>query len=231
MKNIYGFEKRADEQQDLARAASNYGFRGPEYSGTPGTPVQMSMVDPGTGARAGRAAVMGTLGGVLGGVLGDAGGRYLGGKAGNPGLGATIGAALGTGVGAGAGGAQGWYNAPPQLMLSPQEPPKQASFVDYGFSKEALAAPGLLGQMSSAVSRMGRATGIAGQRAGNAFQAGQGVGALRDAGTAGFNSLMKSQAGRRVAGTGLGLGAAGTLAAGSAAYGATQPKTPVALPR
>jgi len=123
---------------------------------------------------------------------------------------------------------------------------KQASYDLYGFStKEALAAPGLLGQMGSAISRMGKATGIAAQRAGNAFQAernmskltgGQlpnaGLGrSMLSAGQAGAESLMKSQAGRRVIGTGIGLGAAGTLAAGTAAYNATQPKPPVALAR
>ena len=170
--------------------------------------------------------------------------------------GALVGAGIGGVAGALGGGVHGYNNAPKELILrhgaapaapaASAEPPKTASHDVYGFAtKEALAAPGLLGQMSPAGRRLGKATSIAAPRAGNAFQAERGMSKLTggqlpnsglgrslvSAGQAGVDSLMKSQAGRRVIGTGVGLGAAGTLAAGNAAYNATQPKPPVALPR
>lgn len=130
----------------------------------------------------------------------------------------------------------------PQVMAQ-EAADKQASYDVFGFSKEAFGAPGLLSQMGSAASRMGRAAGIAGQRAGNAFQAersmakltgGQlpnaGLGqSLVSAGQAGYGSLMKSQAGRRVFGTGLGLAGAGTVAAGASMIGG-KPAQPVQQP-
>lgn len=249
--DLYGFEKRA--WGDLDEAAYYHGFAGPSHSDNPGTPVNMSMIDPTKGSRVGH--------GVGGALLGGLGGAGVGMAAGSAFGGSGVGAAVGGLGGAILGGLHGYQNAPKELILRhagspvapqgapPQQPieaPKTAEYDVYGFStKEALAAPGLLGQMGSAISRMGKATGIATQRAGNAFQAernmskltgGQlpnsGFGrSLLSAGQAGAESLMKSQAGRRVIGTGVGLGAAGTLAAGNAAYNATQPKPPVALPR
>lgn len=254
--DVYGFEKRA--WGDLDEAAYFHGFNGPSYSDDPGTPVNMSLINPSEGSRVGH--------GIGGGMLGGLGGAGLGGMMGAPfgSTGALVGMGIGGVAGALGGGYHGYHNAPKELIMRhgaspgapaqaqpqqgapPAEPPKTAQYDIYGFStKEALAAPGLLGQMGSAISRMGKATGIATQRAGNAFQAernmskltgGQlpnsGFGrSLLSAGQAGAESLMKSQAGRRVIGTGVGLGAAGTLAAGTAAYNATQPKTPVALAR
>jgi hypothetical protein len=108
--------------------------------------------------------------------------------------GSGVGAAVGGLGGAILGGLHGYHNAPKELIMRhgaspgapaqaqpqqgapPAEPPKTAQYDIYGFStKEALAAPGLLGQMGSAVSRMGKATSIAAQRAGNAFQAERGT--------------------------------------------------------
>ena len=257
-RDVYGFEKRADAEADLGEAAGLHGFRGPGYSDDPGTPVQMSMVDPGLGYRFGRA-----LGhGALGSVLGSLGGKMIGDHWGRGALGDTIGTYLGGTLGA----VNGWANAPKQLMLSPQaqqaqgggpdvvdanalmsqmspemaaqmaeglrtgqggvnNPPKEASDV-YGFSKEALTSPGLLGQMSGALRSMGRAGGVAAQRAGNMYGAqreyiGSGVGkSMLEAGRTGVETLMKSQAGRRVIGTGAGLAGLGTAGAGALAYGA-----------
>lgn len=254
--DLYGFEKRA--WGDLDDAAYFHGFNGPSYSDDPGTPVNMSLINPSEGSRVGH--------GIGGGMLGGLGGAGLGGMMGAPfgSTGALVGMGIGGVAGALGGGYHGYHNAPKELIMRhgaspgapaqaqpqqgapPAEPPKTAQYDIYGFAtKEALAAPGLLGQMSSAVSRMGKATSIAAQRAGNAFQAERGMSKLTggqlpnsglgrslvSAGQAGVDSLMKSQAGRRVIGTGVGLGAAGTLAAGNAAYNATQPKPPVALPR
>ena len=234
-------------------ATFGHGFNGPSYSDDPGTPVNMSLINPSAGSRVGH--------GIYGGILGGLGGAGLGMAAGSAFGGSGVGAAVGGLGGAILGGLHGYRNAPKELILrhgaapaapaASAEPPKMASNDVYGFAtKEAgLAAPGLLGQMSSAVRRMGKATSIAAQRAGNAFQAERGVSKLTgsqlpnsglgrslvSAGQAGVDSLMKSQAGRRVIGTGLGLGAAGTFAAGNAvgnaAYNAMQPKPPVALPR
>jgi len=253
-RDAYGFEKRA--WGDLDDAAYFHGFNGPSYSDDPGTPVNMSLINPSEGSRVGH--------GIGGGILGGLGGAGLGMAAGSAFGGSGVGAAVGGLGGAILGGLHGYHNAPKELIMRhgaspgapaqaqpqqgapPAEPPKTAQYDIYGFStKEALAAPGLLGQMGSAVSRMGKATSIAAQRAGNAFQAERGMSKLTggqlpnsglgrslvSAGQAGVDSLMKSQAGRRVIGTGVGLGAAGTLAAGNAAYNATQPKPPVALPR
>ena len=251
-RDAYGFEKRAWDDLDNA-AYFGHGFNGPSYSDDPGTPVNMSLINPSAGSRVGH--------GIYGGILGGLGGAGLGMAAGSAFGGSGVGAAVGGLGGAILGGLHGYRNAPKELILrhgaapaapaASAEPPKMASNDVYGFAtKEAgLAAPGLLGQMSSAVRRMGKATNIAAQRAGNAFQAERsmskltgsqlpysGLGrSLVSAGQAGVDSLMKSQAGRRVIGTGLGLGAAGTFAAGNAvgnaAYNAMQPKPPVALPR
>lgn len=244
----YGFEKRA--WGDLDDAAYFHGFNGPSYSDDPGTPVNMSLIDPSKGSRVGH--------GIGGGVLGGLGGAGLGMAAGAAFGRSGVGAAVGGLGGAILGGLHGYHNAPKKLILrhgaqpgapapaGPVEPPKTASHDVFGFAvKEALAAPGLLSQMGSAVSRMGKATSIAAQRAGNAFQAERGMSkltggqlpnsglgrSLLSAGQAGVDSLLKSQAGRRVMGAGVGIGAAGTLAAGNAAYNATQPKPPVSLPR
>ena len=234
-RDAYGFEKRAwGDLDDLDDAAYFHGFNGPSYSDDPGTPVNMSLINPSEGSRVGH--------GIGGGILGGLGGAGLGMAAGTPfgPTGVLVGAGIGGVAGALGGGVHGYNNAPKELILrhgaapvapapaAPAEPPKMASYDVYGFAtKEALAAPGLLGQMGSAVSRMGKATSIAAQRAGNAFQAERGMSKLTggqlpnsglgrslvSAGQAGVNSLMKSQAGRRVIGTGAGLGAAGTLAA------------------
>lgn len=227
-RNVYGFEKKA--WSDLDDAAYYHGFRGPSASDDPGTPVNMSLVSPSLGSR--------MANGIGGGIIGGLGGAVAGGMLGS------VAGPVGTAIGAGVGGLSGslglgyhaYQNAPKELILrhpqttQPTEPPKTAADV-YGFtSKEALAAPGLLGQMGSALGRMGKATSIAGQRAGNAFQAGQGLGAVADAGKAGYNSLMKSRAGQRVLGTGAGLGAAGLLAGGSAMLSSNQPKPVVNLP-
>lgn len=265
-RDVYGFEKRADAEADLGEAAGLHGFRGPGYSDDPGTPVQMSMVDPGLGYRFGRALGHGALGSVVGGL----GGKMIGDHWGRGALGDTIGTYLGGTLGA----VNGWANAPKQLMLSPQaqqaqgggpdvvdadalmsqmppemaaqmaeglrtgqggvnNPPKQASDV-YGFSKEALTSPGLLGQMSGALRSMGRAGGVAAQRASNMYNAqrrfmngamGQSMegGAARpviEAARAGMGSLMKTQAGKRLIGAGAGLAGLGTAGAGALAYGA-----------
>ncbi len=111
----------------------------------------------------------------------------------------------------------------------------------YGFSKEAaMAVPGLLQQMTSGAGRMGTAVNIAGQRALRGFDASRNhVGAgmldsLRNAGTQGVNSLMRSQAGQNALMAGGAALGTGTLAAtGYGAYRAlrsSQAQQPQAQP-
>ena len=248
MKDIYGF----DHGRDAYGFEKNSAVTDDQISAVPILPFGSSYVGYQRGALTGNGGE-GLLRGFAGGTVGSTVGGALGSVAGLPGalVGGMAGNLLGTHYatrGMIPSVQQNGLSSVPQASAQPlpEQPPKTASYDVYGFAtKEALAAPGLLGQMSSAVSRMGKATSIAAQRAGNAFQAERGMSKLTggqlpnsglgrslvSAGQAGVDSLMKSQAGRRVIGTGVGLGAAGTLAAGNAAYNATQPKPPVALPR
>lgn len=235
MKDIYGFEKKANPEDDANEVAGIHGFRGPSYTDAQGVPVDLSIVDPSLGTRAYRGLGGGVLGGVVGNVAGGALGRRLGYEHFGRDAGMFLGGAMGAGLGA--------ATAPKQLMMrpspeeqaqtTPDDLPKTASVDVYGFSKEALAAPGLLGQMSGALRGMGRAGSVAAQRAGNMYGAereylNSGVGkSMLEAGRTGVGSLLRSQAGRRVLGIGAGLAGAGAVGTGVAGYNAlTQPTQP-----
>lgn len=212
MLDVYGFKKTADVMRDEANAISMLPFgssyigyqRGkPHGDGTEGALRGFGggMLGMGLGGAAG-AKAFGLPGAIAGGSLGNIYGTHFATRSMLPQVRAEA-----------ERGAQA-----PQAQAAPPEAPKQASYDVFGFrTKEALAAPGLLGRMGGAIRGMGSAVHGAGQMAAKDY------GLLNSAGTAARtfgHELMGTQAGRRAAGVGLGLGAAGVTAAGAAGYNA-----------